>query len=88
MRHVCDTLMPSKIAIFLLNFDLYIQLLTFEDDLDTKGNVLPQGIQMCNNKSLSLSIQKLWPMLKPRRKTDKQTDEQTDRTKKSMYPIY
>ena len=33
-------------------------------DLSTKEEVLPQGTLVRNRKTLSLTIQKLWPMLK------------------------
>ena len=36
----------------------------FDLDLSTKEKVSLQGIQMWNMKALSLTIQKLWPVLK------------------------
>ena len=48
------------------------------DDLDTREKVLPQGIQLLNMKAISLTIQKLWPILKFL--ADKEMDRQKNKS--------
>ena len=56
---------------------IFFKNVTLTDDLElgTTENVLQKGIHMCNIKAVSLTIQKLWQML--RFFADKQTDKLT-----------
>ena len=59
--------MPNVEVFFsFLNVTLILKTISLTDDSDvgTKDNVLFQGIHTWNMKAVSLTIQKLWPILK------------------------
>ena len=69
-------------AIFRILWSWYLTL-TDNLDFDTKERVLPQGIYMWNMKAVSVTTQKLWPMLKFLQ-TNKRTDGQTEKPKTDL----